>query len=77
MSAFLVTFAVVVAVVAIMAIGVICGRRPIAGSCGGLARLGLECECENPCPKKLARLQAEQARAEAGQNRSGHAAPKL
>ncbi|MDR0716800.1 MAG: (Na+)-NQR maturation NqrM [Azoarcus sp.] len=67
MSAFIVTFAVILAVIAIMAIGVIFGRRPIAGSCGGLARLGLECDCDKPCPKKLARLQAEKTRAETGQ----------
>lgn len=28
-----------------MAIGVIMGRKPIAGSCGGIAALGIEKEC--------------------------------
>ncbi|MDR3212525.1 MAG: (Na+)-NQR maturation NqrM [Azoarcus sp.] len=70
MSTFLVTLVVILVVVAIMAIGVIFGRRPIAGSCGGLALLGLECECDNPCPRKLARMQA-QAEAEHGKQETG------
>ncbi|MDR1062722.1 MAG: (Na+)-NQR maturation NqrM [Azoarcus sp.] len=65
MNTFIVTFLVILAVVAIMAIGVIFGRRPITGSCGGLALLGLECDCENPCPRKLARMRAR-AEAEGG-----------
>ena len=28
-----------------MSIGVIMGRKPIAGSCGGIANLGIEKEC--------------------------------
>lgn len=63
MNTFLVTLVVVVVVVAAMAIGVIFGRKPIGGSCGGLGALGLECEggCEKPCPKRLARMKAAQA----------------
>lgn len=33
-------------IVAGMAIGVMAGRRPISGSCGGLGQLGIEAECE-------------------------------
>lgn len=33
-------------VVAAMSIGVLFGRRPISGSCGGLKALGISGECE-------------------------------
>lgn len=70
MSTFLLTFVVVALVVAAMAIGVIAGRKPIAGSCGGMGHLGLDCEggCEKPCDKRLARMKAAaeaEARADA------------
>lgn len=42
---FLVVFLVMVVVVALMAVGVMAGRKPIAGSCGGIANLGIEKEC--------------------------------
>lgn len=62
MSTFLVTFAVMALAVVGMAIGVIAGRKPIAGSCGGMNKMGIECQagCEKPCPKRLARQQAEE-----------------
>jgi hypothetical protein len=41
----LLVFFVMLLVVAGMAIGVIMGRKPIAGSCGGIANLGIEKEC--------------------------------
>lgn len=42
---FIIAFAVMLLVVAGMAVGVMAGRKPIAGSCGGIAALGIEKEC--------------------------------
>ncbi|HRP96876.1 MAG TPA: (Na+)-NQR maturation NqrM [Rhodocyclaceae bacterium] len=61
MTLFIVTFVIMAIAVLGMAVGVIAGRKPIGGSCGGLGALGLECDagCSKPCPKRLARMQAE------------------
>jgi hypothetical protein len=56
---FLVTFIVMGIAILAMAVGVLVGRRPIGGSCGGLERIGLVCDagCDKPCPKRLALMQ--------------------
>lgn len=46
MTLYLVVFAFMLLIMAAMAVGVIMGRRPIAGTCGGLNRLGLKEGCE-------------------------------
>ncbi|SER02765.1 thiamine biosynthesis lipoprotein [Nitrosomonas sp. Nm51] len=50
-ATFLAAFLVMAIAIAAMAIGVMMGRKPIAGSCGGLGRLGLGCDggCGKPC----------------------------
>lgn len=59
MTIFLLTFLVIGIAILIMAVGVLVGRNPIGGSCGGLERIGLECDagCDKPCPKRLAHRQ--------------------
>ncbi|MCE8025903.1 MULTISPECIES: (Na+)-NQR maturation NqrM [Halomonadaceae] len=46
MSTFLVVLGFMLLIMAAMAIGVILGRKPIAGSCGGLNQLGLKEGCD-------------------------------
>ena len=41
----LVVFLTMLLVVLAMSVGVIFGRKPIAGSCGGIANLGIEKQC--------------------------------
>ena len=46
MMTLLLAFADMLVLVAAMAVGVIFGRRPISGSCGGMKALGMNMECE-------------------------------
>lgn len=43
---YLVTFLVFALIIAGMAVGVMAGRAPISGSCGGVGRLGIDQKCE-------------------------------
>lgn len=47
----LIIFVVFALVMLGMSIGVICGRKPISGSCGGLGAVGVEraCGCKDVC----------------------------
>ncbi|MCC5872505.1 MAG: (Na+)-NQR maturation NqrM [Gammaproteobacteria bacterium] len=46
MTQFLVVFVIMLGLVAAMSIGVIMGRKPIAGTCGGLNMMGADGSCE-------------------------------
>ncbi|MEQ9464951.1 MAG: (Na+)-NQR maturation NqrM [Haliea sp.] len=46
MTVFVLTAALIGIVMAIMAVGVIMGRGPIKGSCGGMGALGFDTACD-------------------------------
>ena len=46
MAVFLISMLVIALVIAGMAIGVLMGRAPIKGSCGGMGALGIDTACD-------------------------------
>ena len=52
------------AMVMAMGVGYMVQKKSIAGSCGGLGALGIEkaCDCPEPCDRKKARMEREEAR---------------
>ena len=42
MSTMILAFVVLLFIIVAMSVGVIMGRKPISGSCGGLANVGIE-----------------------------------
>ena len=46
MTLFLLTFCIIFTLVLAMSVGVILGRGPIKGSCGGMSALGIDTECD-------------------------------
>jgi hypothetical protein len=65
MLTILLAVVVVLLLVAGMAIGVMMGREPIKGSCGGMAALGIDTECEicggNPSLCETEQLKKDEA----------------
>ncbi len=49
MTVFILTFFILLLIVAGMAIGIIAGRPAIKGSCGGLNQIGLSGSCSGAC----------------------------
>lgn len=46
MAIFVISVLVIALVIAAMAVGVLAGRAPIKGSCGGLGAMGMAATCE-------------------------------
>ncbi|MDC9719120.1 MAG: (Na+)-NQR maturation NqrM [Gammaproteobacteria bacterium] len=46
METMILTFVVLSLIVVGMAVGVLMGRKPIAGSCGGMTALGMDVACD-------------------------------
>lgn len=63
MQMFLLTLVVLGLIVVIMSVGVLMGRKPIAGSCGGMSALGMETECD-VCGGNKEICETEQQKAE-------------
>ncbi|KJG16183.1 (Na+)-NQR maturation NqrM [Photobacterium angustum] len=64
MTTFLLTLGIFLIVIFAMAIGWFLKKRTIKGSCGGLANVGVdkECNCDEPCDEhKLYQIQEPQS----------------
>lgn len=46
MATLIITFFAFLTIVGAMAVGVLMGRKPITGSCGGMSALGMVSDCE-------------------------------
>ncbi len=71
METMILAFIILVILVAGMAVGVIFGRKPISGSCGGMSALGMDVACDickgdpEVCETEQQKaIKAEQAEAE-------------
>lgn len=46
MEMLIIVFVFMIVVIGLMAVGVIFGGKPISGSCGGMAAIGMESSCD-------------------------------
>lgn len=46
MDTMILTFAVLLLIITAMSVGVLMGRKPIAGSCGGMSAIGMDTVCD-------------------------------
>lgn len=58
---YLIAFSVFLLMVLLMSIGVMARRKPIQGSCGGLAKVEIDkvCHCETPCQDQTKSTQTD------------------
>lgn len=76
MTTILFAFGLMLLVVAAMALGVLFGRQPIKGSCGGMGALGIDAECEI-CGGNPARCEAPQSESNTAPDRRAKATQDL
>lgn len=62
MTMMLTAFVAMLVIVAAMAVGVLLGRKPISGSCGGMSAIGMETACD-VCGGDKKRCEKESAEA--------------
>lgn len=65
MATMIITFIVFLLIVGAMAVGVLMGRKPISGSCGGMSALGMVSDCEI-CGGDRSKCDSEKPAANAG-----------
>lgn len=65
MAVFVISFIFFAIIMAAMAVGVLNGREPIKGSCGGIGALGIDQNCEI-CGGDATRCETETRRGDAG-----------
>lgn len=74
MSVFVISFLVFALVIGAMAVGVMAGRDPIKGSCGGVGALGIDNTCEL-CGGDPQRCDEETRNGEVGKKNPGQYYP--
>lgn len=72
---FIVTFFAFAIIVAAMAVGVMAGRAPISGSCGGVGKLGIDQKCDL-CGGDPQRCETETRTGQPGQGGVTHFDPR-
>lgn len=65
MELFFIVFFMMALLIIAMSVGVLMGRKPISGSCGGMSALGMEVACDickgdkSRCEKEVEKAQSE------------------
>jgi hypothetical protein len=69
MAVFLLSFVVLMLIVVAMSVGVLVGRKPIKGSCGGMSALGMETACD-VCGGDKKKCEKEQKKQDVSQDQA-------